>query len=346
MICIHRKATVSPQRQLLVPSLEEVNESVANVLNVVEPTYEGIPLSLLRRMGKAVRMGVGTALPLLRSWSSPVNGIVIGTANGGMEDCIKFLNQVIEFEEGTLTPTNFVQSTPNAVASQLSLLSKNMGYNITHVNRGLAFENALLDVDMLLKENPHHTYLLGGVEEVSSYNYNIDHLADWFKKTTVSNKELFDSDTDGTLSGEGTAMFMVNATPAGALALVEGFCMIHTDRIEEAMTELDVFLAKHLTEGESIDLLLSGESGDRRSRPFFEACEARMKDALVVRYKHLIGDFGSASSLALAIGVEILHSGAVPGHMKKNDRPSSFSRLLICNQYKKHQHSFILVRKP
>ena len=68
-----------------------------------------------------------------------------------MEDCIKFLNQIIDYEEGLLTPGNFVQSTPNAIAAQLGLMTANKGYNITHVHRGLSFENALLDTILMLR---------------------------------------------------------------------------------------------------------------------------------------------------------------------------------------------------
>ncbi|RZM12149.1 MAG: hypothetical protein EOO88_45975 [Pedobacter sp.] len=124
-------------------------------------------------MGKAVRMGVGAAMPLLQHQEA-VDGIIIGTANGGMEDCIKFLNQVIDYDEGLLTPGNFVQSTPNAVAGQLGLMTKNQCYNITHVHRGLSFEMALIDAMMQVKENPGKQYLLGSVDEISDYNFNID----------------------------------------------------------------------------------------------------------------------------------------------------------------------------
>jgi len=104
-------------------------------------------------MGKSVRMAVGAALPLLEKYSQP-DGMIIATANGGMEDCIKFLNQILEYNEGLLTPASFVQSTSNAAAAQIALVTKNHNYNITHVHRGLAFENALMDVVMSLKEHP------------------------------------------------------------------------------------------------------------------------------------------------------------------------------------------------
>ncbi|MES2732797.1 MAG: beta-ketoacyl synthase chain length factor [Bacteroidota bacterium] len=169
--------------------IEQLKPSVDNKLFAIEPLYENIPPGLLRRMGKAVRMGVGAALPLTLQ-APNLAGIVIGTSNGGMEDCIKFLNQIIDYEEGRLTPTNFVQSTTNAIASQIGLLSTNKGYNVTHVHRGVAFENAMLDITMLIKENPSYSYLLGGLDEISSFNYNIDfcHSIILSRPSTVRNQ--------------------------------------------------------------------------------------------------------------------------------------------------------------
>jgi len=66
-------------------------------------------------MGKSIRMGVGAALPLMSETDS-VNGIIMGSANAGMEECVKFLNQIVQYEEGQLTPGNFVQSTGNVIA--------------------------------------------------------------------------------------------------------------------------------------------------------------------------------------------------------------------------------------
>ena len=182
----------------------------ANIFTAFEPSYsETIPSSLLRRMGKAVRMGIGTALPLIER-NEKLDGIVIGTANGGLENCINFLNQIIDYDEGTLTPTHFVQSTPNALAGQLALMSKNTGYNVTHVNGPLAFENALLDAMMFLEgEKSNTSLLLGAVEEISTYNYNIDLLAGRYKEECVSNDKLIETNTIGSVCGEGSTMFVV-----------------------------------------------------------------------------------------------------------------------------------------
>mgnify|MGYP001570970148 CR=1 FL=1 len=238
---IHKSLCISPQHTFDKINLEDVVASVENKMIAIEPKYENIPLNILRRMGKAVRMGVGAAMPLVKYYPE-LNGIIIGTANGGMEDCIKFLYQVIKYDEGTLTPTNFVQSTNNAIAAQIGLSTHNNSYNITHVHRGLAFENSLLDAMMMLKENPDNTYLLGSVDEISSYNYNLERLGGWYKKEILRNSDLYKSNTPGTMAGEHASMFIVNDKKEGASAKVKALKTMHTDKAEEVKAQLKIFL--------------------------------------------------------------------------------------------------------
>ncbi|MBL7931924.1 MAG: beta-ketoacyl synthase chain length factor, partial [Bacteroidia bacterium] len=147
--CISAQSGVSEEIPL-TPALSEQNK-----LKAVEPKYEGIPNNLLRRMGRTTRMSIGAAMNCL-SKTERLDGIVIGTANGGMEDCIKFMEQIVKYHETDLTPGNFVQSTPNGIAAQIALMKQNRGYNITHAHRGLSFENAIQDCMLLLNENPDH----------------------------------------------------------------------------------------------------------------------------------------------------------------------------------------------
>jgi hypothetical protein len=343
MFYIHQSKCISPQGLFLNADLDKLNESVDNQLKVIEPAYEGIPLPILRRMGKAVRIGVGAAIPLI-SQSEKLDGIVIGTANGGMEDCVKFLNQIIEYEEGTLTPTNFVQSTTNAIGSQLALLSSNKGYNITHVHRGLSFENALIDIDMLLKEQPGNSYLLGGVDEISAYNYNIEFLGGWFKEK-ISNKELYAGNTPGTIAGEGSAMFVVNGSKVDAKAKLQATAIFHIEDEILIAERLAHFLKTHLAEGEKIDLFLSGENGDSRYSKFYTACETVAGDqALVSRYKHMTGEYATSTAVALWLACHFLQNPQVPAHMIKNQgSKKEFKKILIYNNFKGVQNSFILV---
>jgi hypothetical protein len=346
MLYIHKTYCISAQQNLLEDNLELINEPVNKKLLAIEPSYEKIPPGILRRMGKSIRMGVGAALPLISETDS-INGIIMGSANAGMDDCVKFLNQMVQYEEGQLTPGSFVQSTGNVIAGQLGLITKNKGYNITHIHLGLAFENALLDAMMQLNTNPSNSYLVGGVDEISSFHYNIEMLAGAYKDQAVSNKHLYETDSPGFLVGEGAAMFVVNRSPDDAIAKVAAISTIHTTDIEVVKSQLKIFLQNNTEAETEIDLLISGENGDNRTLPFYTGCETLLPDdAAVVRYKHMVGDFATASALGLWYACKFLQQ-QVPGHMfKKKTSKTIYRNILVYNNFKGLQHSFILVSAP
>ena len=343
MLYIHQHTCISPQQTFADVDIESLKESVDNKLKAFEPAYEGIPHGILRRMGKAVRMGVGAAIPILKN-NAAIDGIIIGTANGGMEDCIKFLNQIIDYEEGLLAPGNFVQSTPNAIAAQVGLMTKNKSYNITHVHRGLAFETALIDAAMMIKESPGSSYLLGAVDEISTYNFNIDYLDGWYKKETVSNKDLYGSQTPASIAGEGAAMFLVNDKKEGASAVVKAIKTLHTGDEETVKTELKSFIENNFEKEQKPDLFLTGENGDNRLLKYYSACESVLPDINTIRYKHMSGEYPTTSSFALWLCCHILGCHQIPAHMnKKAKKPEKIKNIILYNNYKGMQHVFAIV---
>jgi len=344
MFYIHQTFCISPQQTFKEVDMEMLYEPVDKKLLAIEPAYEGIPPGTLRRMGKAIRMGVGVAIPLINK-ATALNGIIIGSANAGMDDCIKFLNQIVQYDEGLLTPGNFVQSTGNVIAAQLGLLSHNKGYNITHTHLGLAFENAAIDAMMQINENPLDTFLLGGVDEISAFHYNIETLAGAYKKESISNKQLYETDSPGTIPGEGAAMFLVNGNKDSAIAKLCAISTLHSKDVEVVKQQLKIFLETNLADGKKIDLFLSGENGDNRTLFFYTACEALLDDTIpIARFKHMSGEHPTASATGLWLTCQILQMQQVPQHMFKKTSPKKeYQNILIYNNYKEVQHSFILV---
>ena len=340
----HQSICISPQASYPETDLTQIRQSGNNLLSVVEPDYPGIPAGVKRRMGKSVRMAVGAALPLLQKYPQP-DGMIIATANGGMEDCVKFLNQIIEYNEGLLTPASFVQSTSNAAAAQIALVTKNHQYNITHVHRGLAFENALMDTVMSLKENPDRAYLLGCTDEISAYNYNIDSLAGWFRKEPVLNTELFAKPAAGSIPGEGAFMVWMNNKKEGAIASLDAVRTIHTEDPVTVLNVLKKFLSDNFAAGEMPELLLTGENGDNRMQKYYEVVESAFQDTVAVaRFKHLCGDYCTASSFACWLSFQMLSDDSIlPLVIKKNDSAKPVRRILIYNTYRGAQHAFILI---
>ncbi|MEO6254540.1 MAG: beta-ketoacyl synthase chain length factor [Ferruginibacter sp.] len=346
MLYIHQSYCISSQQTFKDIHVDVLNEPVDRKMLAIEPGYEGIPPGILRRMGKAIRMGVGAAMPIIKN-TGPLNGIIIGTANGGMGDCIMFLNQIVQYEEGLLAPGNFVQSTSNAIAAQLGLLSNNKSYNITHVHRGLAFENAVIDAMMQLAAFPGQSYLLGGVEEISSYNYNIQKLTGAYKEEDISNSKLYETDSPGSIAGEGAAMFLVNNKKENAVARLRGIRILHSEDDQLVKEQLQEFITKHVQEGETIDLFLSGESGDSRNLHFYTNAESLLADeTTIARYKHMTGEYPTASAVGLWHACQVLQTQDIPQHMfKKRTAKAAYQNILLYNNFKGGQHSFILVSK-
>ena len=130
-----------------------------------QPNYKTfIPANVLRRMSTILKMGVTAGLNSLKELGKDVDAIVVGTGLGCLRDTEKFLQSIHNNKGTILSPTPFIQSTHNTIAGQLSLLSKNNGYNITHTQNGVSFEMALLDTILLLDEGKR-TVLLGAADE-------------------------------------------------------------------------------------------------------------------------------------------------------------------------------------
>ncbi len=344
-ICISPQETFPPIAPI-IPGTSGLKEHEGDKYFAVEPSYEGlIQAGVLRRMGKAVRMGVGAGVQILKE-APGVDGIIIGTANGGLEDCIKFLNQIVDYNEGTLTPTNFVQSTPNAIAGQLALIHQNTGYNITHVHGGLSFENALVDASLLFEQEQAETLLVGGIEEISEYNHNIDRISGVFKEQPGSSASLLASTSAGTVNGEGAVMFLLerNASQQGQVRIREVTTLSFPSpvQVEERLSEM---LDRHGLETEAIDALVLGYNGDMHSAGWYDRIRDRFGAGTpVFSFKNACGEYPTASAFAVWLGHRVLTNQPVPaGLLFSGEKPAKPGNLLIYNHYREEEHSFILL---
>jgi 3-oxoacyl-[acyl-carrier-protein] synthase II len=339
MLYIQQTACISPMFSDEAAERVNIVRMPGNRMTVKEPAYPGIPGNLLRRMGKAGRMGTGVCLPLLQKAQGPVSGIIIGTANGGTEDGFRFLQQMIDYREELLSPGGFVQSTANGLAAQLSLMQGIRGYNATHVHRGLAFEQALLDAMMLSAEDRNAAYLVAGVDEISHSNFILDALQGWYKSED-DGWDWDDPPTPGTLAGEGAAAFLLSGRSTAAIAALVALATLHTEDVERVAAKMrDV-----VGDGKTIDLFLCGENGDSRLQPFYSRCEAQLPaDLPVMRYKPGCGDYPTSTAVALWLVCRLFSGFAAPESLLKRGRPGVLKNILIYNNYKGQQHSFMLV---
>ncbi len=344
-IYIHKAICISPQDSYPSCVPEHLYGPVNGQLLVREPVYEGVNPGMLRRLGKAARIGIGAAMPLLADGTRP-DGMIIGTANGGMEESIRFLKQIVEYNEDMLAPGSFVQSTANAIAAQMGMITKNHGYNITHVHKAHAFENAVIDAAMMLAENPGSIYLLGGVDEIGTYNYNIEFHSGWYKNESISGEALYTSGTPGSIAGEGAAMFLVSNKEHHALAAITAISIFHSTDVFQIQERLRLFIQEHLPAGENVDLFISGENGDSRYSDVATVCESLLDESVTIaRYKHICGEYPTASSFAVWLACQLPATGALLHMVKKQGTAHMAKNILIYNSYQGFQHSFMLLSR-
>lgn len=316
---------------------------IGPAIKAVEPGYEDIPRGQLRRMGKSNRMATGAGMPLLQKHKT--DGIIIGTTDGGMEDCHRFLNQIIQYEEGTLTPTGFVQGSPSSPAGGLALMSSNSGYNNTHSNKGLSFENCVVDAQLLFDEGRANSLLIGCVEEISQAPLKIAQLAGHIKTEEVSTDKLFESQTTGAVKGEGAVMFVVENSANDAISELVDVDMITCPSEADLLEKAERFLERNGIEKDQIDALMLGYAGDvERDKWYDHFSESIFPNHGVITYKNLFGENAAASSFATWFAANLVNGETVPQMAIKKPIPSELKTILIYNQYQGTQHGFVLVR--
>ncbi|MCF0062254.1 beta-ketoacyl synthase chain length factor [Dyadobacter chenwenxiniae] len=169
MYYISATSTISHQPTFQNVGFSAAIQPVQASSALLSPDYkEFIDAGLLRRMSKILRMSVACAQDCIRQAEIEQPGaIIVGTGLGCLLDTEKFLNNVITIK-GMLPPTSFIQSTHNTMAGQISLSIGNHGYNMTHTQNTVSFENAMLDA-MLLLDEKEENILVGAADEAIDF---------------------------------------------------------------------------------------------------------------------------------------------------------------------------------
>ena len=120
-----------------------------------EPDYRQIipDANLRRRIGRIVRMGLAAASGCVgRADGVKLDAVIASTALGCLADTEKFMKEMIEREESMLNPSAFIYSTFNTVAGQIALVRGIRAYNMTYVNGGCSFNDAMRDAALCIAE--------------------------------------------------------------------------------------------------------------------------------------------------------------------------------------------------
>jgi hypothetical protein len=348
-IYINGLGCISTQKTFDTLFLEEavVNE-VDTVLPIQQPVYKDfISPSAIRRMAKGVKNGiVASTLALREANLETVDAIITGTGMGCIEDSEKFLKAIINNNEEFLTPTSFIQSTHNTVGGQIALGLQCKAYNLTYVNGSVSFESALFDAKMMMEENKASSILVGGIDETSDYTMSLFKLAGFIKNENQNAQSFSDSTTKGAVLGEGAIFFVVEKekkeTTIASVLDVEILNKLDIDTVENKVIS---FLASNNLKLTDIDAVVLGYNGDVDSDFYYKSLsKITFANTPQVYYKHLSGEYDTASAFGLWVGTKIIQTQNIPEIVKLNTiEKDTYKTILLYNQRNGTDYSFTLI---
>ena len=329
--------------------LDEITDYNATELKVVDPDYKAyIPPAAARRMAKGIKMStVSSQTALKEAGLENVDAIIVGTGLGCLDDSAKFVGDIINNDEQYLTPTRFIQSSHNTVAGQIALGLGCKGYNFTYVNAAVSFESSLLDAQMQLENDEANNILVGGVDELVDHHVSSHRLINHYKTEPVSLTGLLESKTQGTIMAEGAHFFVLsNQKQDSTYAELIGIEIYNKLSQEQLSSQIQSFLENHDTNLDSIDLIVLGNNGDVTFDEYYHTLgQGPFKKTPQACFKHLSGEFDTASAFAFWMASKILKTQTVPKAVKFNDLEALPETVLIYNQYRGENHSLVLLKK-
>jgi 3-oxoacyl-(acyl-carrier-protein) synthase len=341
---------ISAQKTFDTEFLAEVTvNETENVLYAKEPSYkEMIPPAASRRMAKGVKMGIAASTQALKEANLEMpDAIITGTGMGCVEDSEKFLKAILDNGEQFLTPTSFIQSTHNTVGGQIALGLQCKSYNFTYVNGAVSFETALVDAKMQIENEEANSILVGGIEETGQYTLSLYKLNNVIKREEDKPYQVLNPTSKGSVFSEGASFFVLeNEKKESSYASIEAISMINSLEVDEVENYIQDFLASNNIKIENLDAVVLGNNGDMEFDNYYDVADSIFKSTPQIYYKHLSGEYNTASAFGFWIASNILKNQEVPSILKKNTLgKESYRTILLYNQYQGKDHSLILLNK-
>ncbi|MEN8157064.1 MAG: beta-ketoacyl synthase chain length factor [Bacteroidota bacterium] len=356
-VYIQSAEAISPletfQTETLLAGTVGQEEPGKEYFTCLHPDYKQfINPSALRRMSGVIRMGLAASRSCLeRAGIEQPDGIIVGSGLGCVHDTARFLNQVIDQDEQLLNPTAFIQSTHNTVSGQIALMLGCKAYNLTFSQRSVSFETALLDAILLLREQGVRNLLLGGIDEVTEESHSLMVKNGCAKSGTggVSaglDPAILESHTPGAMAGEGASFFLLADQPsANSLARIDDLEIFHScEGSGELKKRILEFLERNGLDSQAVDLLISGRNGDARYRSHYDEIEGFFGSSMVAAYKHLVGEYDTASAFGTWLAAQILSRNEVPQPLRVNATTrEKISHILLFNYSKNRDFTLTLL---
>ncbi len=271
---------------------------------LISPDYNDyIPAMERRRMSDVQKMSIVCSLDCMQQAGvDQPDAIIVGTSMGCCVNVRSFLDKIFSANGGPLSPTSFIVSTHNTVAGQIALLLKNHGYNMTHTQNSLSFEQALMDAILGIREGFQHV-LVGGADEEEQRLYNTRARLGNEKLHLVSGASFF------ILSRKQKVPGQIKLMDAGSYGLIDSLA-----------GHVDQFLLSNRQSKDDIGLILYAVNDEERMTEL----KSLFRQDQLLDYQKIAGTSYTNSAFAMHYGIDMLLTGNNPLLIEKQ-------KILICN---------------
>ena len=290
-----------------------------------------------RRLGKILKRALVTALSIVRKTGvEHPDAICVGTGLGCMVNTEHLLETLCRDGESMFSPTHFMQSTHNTVASLLAIHTKSHGHNLTCSHKDLSFDLALFDAWMQFRLGRIRTALVGGYDELTPSYYTLLRRIGYLG-------------AEGEVPGsETTVTLLLTDDSKDTLCELAGLRILYRPTPEELRQGLEHLLGEAgITCGE-LSAVMTGVNGSRTNDAFYEAFTSQLLPGVpTLRYRHLFGTGYTASAFAPYVAAHCLERGFIPETLPYGSvllREGTPRTLLLVNQRDGKQYSLQLLR--
>ena len=339
---------ISPQLTYDNPDfLPGIKKYAGNRMMCIEPDYAPyFDAGSLRRMSRVVKFSAAAALIALKdSGITQLDAITTGTGYGLLENSEKFLKSMAESTGPVLSPTSFIQSTHNTVGATIALITGCNAHNNTFSHKGFSFESALIDARLMVAEGATHV-LVGAHDEISEKTFALMEKLDVFRNNNEADINAYEKGSSGIVAGEGAAFFILSDKKGESDygVLMDNIIFYHPENAIEVKQHIEAFLEKNKLALENIDVVISGINGDAKEDAVsHEINHLLFAHQTIVLFKHLCGEFMTASSFGFWLAAKILLAQQVPETVILKNRHRKPGYILLYNVFQ-NDHSLMLFK--
>ena len=342
-------AQISIQAPLRDEWMEQPNDYAQTHVRAIDPDFkEYISPATALRMPLIVKRAVVTSVEALRcAGIVQPDTILSATGIGDTEGLERYLQTLSSQGEGLLQPTHFMSSPCSLVAVELAKALGCNAYNNTHIQRNISFESALLEAQMLLKEGRQSVLLSANDEVTSSLFYLYWRLGLWRSHLGSTLGVFKKRHAKGTFSGEGSVSCLLGTSPLSDTVIeIAAIDILHKPTSEKFESRLNSLLDEAGMSIDDVSAVMLGKNGDAVNDTVYEVLRKRFfKKIPAIHYKHLCGEYSTASAFGWYVAVRLLQSGRLSETVLPTKQlKEPLKSILLVNHSQSVNYSLVLLR--